>query len=281
MVKHHSIIALLAVSVFAFMFVGCSNTYRDIPPGYVGKVLTPSGWQDKIFEAGQVDIGTVSDNGSSKSLCLLEATTWAAKESFGQHSSEDNEDHRIVINRAPVTVDVRLRLLCPTDPERRNAIFGAITAKGNGQDRVSTITLKDVYEKFAQMDVRSIVHARIQQETDVYWVMSHLLEMNKVLTAMVIDYFKKTGVPLDVQDVAVSNIKPDEKVWDAANAQAAALAQIATIDSVGRALERHPEYLKFKSLEVYKDVALSDKNKGNINWFINAPTSTSIAVPTK
>ena len=87
-------IRILLAMVVSFMFIGCSNVIREIPAGYVGKVLTPSGWQNEIREAGQVDIGTVGGNGTYNTLVLLEATSTAVKESFGQAMGNDKEEDR-------------------------------------------------------------------------------------------------------------------------------------------------------------------------------------------
>src|ERR1035437_6541689 len=52
-----SLFALL----FAILFTGCNN-YVNIPAGFIGKILTPTGWTKGIIEAGQVDLGTPSDD---------------------------------------------------------------------------------------------------------------------------------------------------------------------------------------------------------------------------
>jgi hypothetical protein len=90
--------------------------------------------------------------------------------------------------------------------------------------------------------------------------------MNDKLTKVVITLFEKNGVPLLVQNVSISNVKPDKAIWDAENAKFAAMAQVATIDSVGAALRRNPAYAVFKRFDTYENIAKN--NKGNIQFTI-------------
>lgn len=235
------------------LFVGCSD-FRNIPAGYVGKKLTPSGWDKGILEAGQIDIGAKHSDGTYTSLVLLEATSVSVKESFGMAIDASGEDHRILIGKTPVSVDVYVRMTVPQDPERRNALFAQITPQNTTEDRVSVITVGKVYGQFAQMDIRSGIRAILQQETDVYKVIADLGKFNDKLGNMAIQMFERSGVPLDVQNVTLSNVKMDASVWEAENQKAAALAQVEAITKVGSALRANPEYGLFKKYDTYEKI---------------------------
>ena len=243
---------LLFSVAFAMILIGCSPAIRDIPAGFCAKKLTPSGWDKTILGAGQVDIGQ-QDNGSYTSLVLLEVTSVAVKESFGQ-SVNGGEDHRILVGKTPVSVDVYVRMMAPQDPERRNALFAQITPIKTGVDRVSMITVEQIYKQFAQMDVRSGIREILQKETVVDSVTRNLGKLNDELGAMVIKMFKRSGVPLDVQNVTLSNVKMDQTVWDAENQKAAALAQVEAINKIGAALRANPEYGLFKKYDTYEKI---------------------------
>ena len=240
------------------MFMGCSNDFREIPAGHVGKMLTPTGWQEEIREAGQVDIGKTNANGSYNSLVLLEATSTVVKESFGKAGQGDAEDHRIIISKTPVTVDVYVRMMVPSDPKTRNAIFAQVTPTVI-QEKTSMIKVENIYKQFAQMDVRSGVRAILQKETDVYYISSHLDVLNDRLGAMVVKLFEKNGVPLLVQNATISNIKMDASIWEAENQKTAALAQVEAITKIGAAIRDNPQYMLFKKYDTYKDLANSGK----------------------
>lgn len=242
----------ILITVIALLsLIGCTNDFREIPAGYVGKMLMPTGWQKGILEAGQVDIGTKNSNGSYTTLVLLEATSISVKEEF---SSSSQEDHRILIGKTPVAVDVYVRMSVPQEPEKRNALFALITAKQHG-DRISIIQVEDVYNRFAKMDVRSGIRSVLQKEDSVNNIIKNLDKFNDKLGAMAIQMFERSGTPLIVQNVTISNVKMDATIWEAENQKAAALAQVEVINKVGAALRANPEYLSIRRYDTYEKIA--------------------------
>lgn len=239
---------LLTVLLGTF-FVGCSK-FVNIPAGYVGKILTPTGWTKGIIEAGQVDLGISDQNGQSNSLAILEATSVSIKESF---SKQDSVDNRISIG-VPTTVDVYVRMKVPSDERTRDAIFAQITPESQ-DDRVSVITVEGIYEKLARMDVRSAIRQVLSKYHSVDSVRNNMGKINDELGVMVIDMFKRSGVPLDLQNVTISNTQEDPTVLAARNAQLAAQSEIETIEKVGAALKRNPEYLIAKKYQTYENVS--------------------------
>src|SRR3990172_8501607 len=130
---------LLIGSLALLLLTGCNAVY-DIPPGYVGKTLPPTGWSDDILEAGQINLGKVHGDGTSTSLVLLESTTTTVKEQFmGADESEDKQDHRVrTKNGMPLIVDIYVQIAIPTDKKTRNEIFTVVTPEKT-DPRVSTI----------------------------------------------------------------------------------------------------------------------------------------------
>lgn len=245
---------LSLVFLVAFLLVGCTDHIENIPAGYVGKKLTPTGWDNGILEAGQVNLGTVNSDNSYTSLVLLEASSISVKESFGV---DGNNDHRILIGKSPVTVDVYVRMMIPKEPAKRNAIFAMITPKGKSE-RVSEINVNDIYAKLAQMDIRSGIRSVMQKYTDVTYITTHMDSINNELGAMAIKMFERSGVPLEIQNVTLSNVKMDQTVNDAENQKNAALAQVEAINKIGEAIKSNPGYLQFKKYETLEK--LNGKN---------------------
>jgi hypothetical protein len=245
---------LLLVGIFAMLLIGCTNEIREIPAGFVGKKLTPSGWDKGILEAGQTDIGAKNNDGTYTSLVTLEATSVSTKESFGQSGGANGEeDHRVLIGKTPVSVDVYVRMMVPKESEKRNAIFAQVTPKSIG-DRTSSITVTQIYEQFAKMDIRSGIREVLQKQTDVNYINTHFDEFNDKLGAMAIRMFERSGVPLLVQNVTLSNVKMDQSVWEAENQKTAALAQVEAITKIGTALRANPEYALFKKYDTYEKI---------------------------
>jgi len=267
---------MLLVVVALGLLIGCSPRIREIPAGYIGKVLTPTGWEDKIREAGQIDLGQENGNGTYNVLVLLEATSTTMKEHFGVAGSDptagDNEDHRIIISQVPVTVDIYTRGAIPDAKDQRDAIFAQITPDGTNDQYVKMITINKIYTQFAKMDIRGGTRAVFSRYKSFEWTTAHLDSVNNDLSAMVVATFRQNKVPLIPMNVQVSNIKQDETVWDAENKKQAAIAQVSVIDSIGRILERRPEYMQFMKYETYKTIA--EKNP-NITFLITDGSSSA------
>lgn len=259
-------ILTVALVFAAMLFVGCSNVIKDIPAGYVGKKLMPTGWDKTILEAGQVDLGDQNSNGTYTKLVLLEATSISIKESF---APQGEEDHRIIIGKTPVAVDVYIRLMIPTDIQRRNAIFSQITPK-RLDDYVSSISIGQIYNQFAKVDIRSGVRAILQKQDSVDYILKHMDKFSTDLGAMAIKRFQDNGVPLDVQNVQLSNVKVDQTVWAAENQKAAALSQVEAINKIGEALRKNPEYIAFRKYDTYEKI----KDKiGSFNIYEGFPAT--------
>jgi hypothetical protein len=250
--RKFSVISVMFLMVAMSMFFGCTNNFREIPAGHVGKILTPTGWEKGIREAGMVDVGVKNSSGTYNVLVLLEASATSVKESFGQAGGGNGaEDHRILVGKTPVTVDVYVRMVVPTDPERRNSIFAQIQPDGAN----NAITLSRIYVQFAQMDIRSGIRAILQKEESVEAITKNLDKYNAMLGDMAIRTFEKNGVPLEVQNVTISNIKMDATVWEAENQKAAALAQVEAINKIGAAVRANPEYMQFRKYDTYEKIA--------------------------
>jgi len=270
--------AIVCLGIVALF--GCSNEIREIPAGYVGKILTPTGWETGIREAGQINLGQVNSDGTYSTLVLLEVTSIAIKENFGTAgSNKDAEDHRIIVNKVPLTVDVYTRCMIPSEEKKRDAIFAQVTPVGTSTNRVSLITIKMIYEQFAMMDIRSGTREVFSKYQNFDQINNSLDSINIQLGRMALTTFTQNGVPLTMQNMKVSNVKPDISVWDAENKNAAALAQVEAINKIGAAIRDNPGYITFKKYETYAEIA---KNHPSTNFNIfDGANSTGVVVSNK
>lgn len=269
---------VLFALLFAVFFTGCNN-YVNIPAGYVGKILTPTGWTKGIIEADQVDLGTVGTDNQANSLAVLEATSVSIKESYLKttDSKGGDIDDRISIG-GPTTVDVYVRMKVPADERSRDGIFSQITPTSYDKEaRTSLITVETIYSKLAKMDVRSAIRQVLSKYKNVDSVRAHQDKVNDELGAAVIAMFKRSGVPLELQNVVISNIQPDPAVLEARNKQLAAQSEVATIDSIGAALRRNPQYLVVKKYQTYEAVA----SKGATMVMIDGQDNGRVTLPLK
>lgn len=264
-----TLITLASIALLSFS-IGCDAKVKNIPAGYVGKLLTPTGWDKKILEAGQVDIGATDSDNRGNQLVLLEATSSTMKECFSASGSEaDKQDHRVMLKGGtPVAVDIYVQVSVPSDPELRNAIFAMVTPDKmtgeNNDGRVSAIYLGNVYTRFAQMSIRGKVREIFSQYEDYNDIMKHYPEVNAKVAVMVAEVFKTNKVPLELVSGQISNVKPDETVWAANNKMASADAEVSAITKVGDALKRNPGYIEAKKWDTIRELG----EKGNPNLHI-------------
>jgi len=260
----------------------CSNV-KEIPAGFVGRVLTPTGWENDIREAGQVDLGQSNANGTYNTLVLLEATSTLVKEQFmapDAVGNEDKQDHRVLTRKGtPLAVDVYIRAVIPGgNPDadkQRNNVFALVTPRdGKGDALVRYITVEDVYNRFARMDVRSKVRAIFAGYDDYQAVYSDYQAVNDKISAMVTETFVANGVPLDLQNVSLSNVKPDETLWAAQNQSASALAKVSAINQIGAALRANPEYVTFMKWESLERIAETGSKSGTNTLIITGESGS-------
>lgn len=249
---------------FALVFTACSS-YHEVPPGHVGKVLTPTGWQEKIWEAGMVDLGDTGFGGAQNILVILEADSITVKEQFlTADAMLDKQDHRVLTKKTPLTLDVRIRAIVPPDKDTRNNIFVQVTPLVEKEDpRRRLISVQRVYDQFATMDVRNRIRLIFSQYEGYQEVMAKYAEVNDKISKAIIEAFKLNNVPLKLQGVGISNVKPDPQVWEAENTKAAAEAKVSAINAIGEALRRNPQYVYFMQWEAAEKVASIGAQKGN------------------
>ena len=257
----------LVLALICLCLLACES-YKPIPSGFVGKVLRPTGFEDKIYEAGQVELGTTAENGQASSLVLLEATTVTVKEQFMRQADggADREDHRVLTRqRVPISVDIYVQIAIPEEKKDRDAIFAQVTAKAQGkpEDRTSVILLQDVYNAFVRQTIRGKTREIFMNYEDDREINAHLEKVNKEIASMVADIFKSNHVPLRLINVQLSNIKVDDAVWGAEAKQMAAGSEVEQIRLIGQAIHDNPsfvEYLKWTSL---KEIAATSGKNGN------------------
>ncbi len=262
--KNLFVVTMILTGVF--ILSGCSS-YHEIPTGHVGKILTPTGFQAKIWEAGMADLGEAGMGGAQNILVLLEANSTTVKEQFlSADASPDKQDHRILTkNGTPLAVDVYVRAMVPEDQKSRDAIFAQVTPSADKKDpRTRWITLKDVYARFAAMDVRNRIRETFSKYDGHKDVMANYTAVNKEIAEAVVDVFKLNKVPILLQNVELSNVKPDEAVWEADNEKAAADTKVYSINKIGQALRDNPQYVGFMQWEAAQKIAeIGSKNGTN------------------
>ena len=271
---------ILITCALATMLVSCGmqeDQFFDVPAGHIGKVLTPNGWQKGISEAGQVNLGGQDVDGKRNSLVFLESTAVQVKEQFKDESGVDN---RIIssgrtatdgtrVGQIPLTADVYLRLRVPADLRLRNRVFAEITPqKSENDERVSTITVQRIYNRYAMQEARAIIREVLGSYEDDLDVNLKRGEIQKKLTGDILKRLEDLGVPLQLQSVSLSNVAPDREIQQNRNKSVGAAAQAQTIQQVGKALASNPGYARIREIEAMEMVATEAAKQGKPATFI-------------
>jgi regulator of protease activity HflC (stomatin/prohibitin superfamily) len=272
-----SILLLSAIMCLA----SCQNVVRNIPSGYVGKMLTPTGYSDEILEAGQADLGEVKSNGTSTSLILLEVTTTTIKESFDAAGSDPNEagDHRVrTKDGAPVAVDIYVQVAVPQDKKLRDGIFSMISPQATGDARVSSITIGAVYSQFAKMTIRGNVRSIFAKYQNVDSVYANYARINAEISLMVIDVIKQSKAPFEILNAQLSNVKEDPTILDSKNKLVAAQNEVSAAKMLGEAIAKNPNYLEMRRLQVLEKIGSDSKSTIIV---MDTKSGSSLAIPYK
>jgi regulator of protease activity HflC (stomatin/prohibitin superfamily) len=275
---------LVVVGLFGVVILlgGCADEIRDIPPGYIGKILTPTGWeQAEPRAAGQVNIGTRSQNGTGNQLVLCESTSTTIKEPFGPANPQDPDpnyrvDHRVLTqNGVPVSVDIYVQVGVINDKKWIDSIFAQITpTPDQTQGRLSWISLQTVYDRLARPIIRGKTRQIFAGYDNYESVMAHYEQINARIGGMVASTFKDSKVPLMLVAVQLSNIKADDAIWAALNRKAAAQAEADAANIIGKAMRDNPGYL-----QKYKWDKLVEIKGAGTTVIVNDGGATGTSVP--
>ena len=253
--KHFTLVVACVATVGLSACGGMSQSqYESVPAGYVGKVLTPQGWQRGIIEAGQVNLGGTDSDKRSNNLVLLESGGFQVKESFAQ-DADDHQDHRISTagvngsGQMPVATDVYIRLRVPANETLRNRVFAEITAgPSQNNPRVSWITVQAVYDRFVHQEARSIIRRIVGSYADDRAISANRAEIELALTTALHDRLIQLNAPLELQSVTLSNVMADDTVQSSRNRNGASSSDAANIDAVGAAVARNPSYVALEQV---------------------------------
>ena len=107
-----NLLLLVSLAFLLLGTIGCQQ-FENVPPNDIGMMLTPTGYEEKIYTPGQVDIGQESNYGRGNQLVLLQRSGIEVKEAFS-NADATKEDHRCLTSeREPITLDVRLLFALP------------------------------------------------------------------------------------------------------------------------------------------------------------------------
>lgn len=276
---------LLVLSLATVILTSCgTDTKRTVPPGYMGMILTESGYGDKIYSPGMVDIGEVSMSGGGSKLVIIEIAQNMYKEPFNKINADGN-DHRLQAkDNIPLAGDIYIKIEGPQNDEEIKHAIQTITAKPDTtQDRTYIITLGDIYERYGGPDVRTNVREKIRTYKDVQEIKDNFAAINGEIGLMVIKTFSDAKAPCKILSARFSNLKEDDVIIQAMNEKIAADTKILTIQRLGAALQQYPAYTQMYMIDFLRNYMENGVKEGQTPNILNLQIGggSSVAISPK
>jgi hypothetical protein len=289
-------LALLIITIPALTLAACQE-YVNVPPNYIGLILTPTGYEGKIYTPGQVDVGPVSDGNRANRLVLIQRSGFAVKEQFMKgdpDNAKDTEDHRCVVGPRlePMTLDTRLLLALPNyeTPDGKKDLM-RLAVLGNPkpyphQVRTSELTAQSIYVEQARLQVRGKIRQICAEFESVEAVFKSIADTTSaglssrirkaVATALV-----ESQVPLQLVDAVVSNVKPDPSVMDAIAAKQAAEKRVEAIEVITKFLAQDTDGSRklVYRMQVLQEIVAKADEKGRSTIFMTDVSGGPNVVP--
>jgi regulator of protease activity HflC (stomatin/prohibitin superfamily) len=172
-------IKLIAVFAILGLSIGCTS---QVPPAHLGKVLTSSGYSPDVYPPSRVTVW------GRDTLILLETGTQVKTERVKV----------IMKDKLTLTADVKFRTRISGDKNTINSMFNDIVPEN---ERVS---LDKVYGTYGRMLVRNKGRETLSNYT-VEDVHKNYARISSEIHSSLTKAF--AGVPLEISDVALGNIK--------------------------------------------------------------------------
>jgi len=187
---------IIALCAILLLLAGC---YSQIPAGHKGKILGVSGFQPEIYPPSKVWLADNIWNINHEKLFLVETTTQKYKESVDV----------LLKDKLTLSADVYFRGRIKDNKKMLNGVFNDMKIKGD------VVTNASVYQVYAQMIVRNTAREVLSQ----YGVD----DINKNYGRLSGELYnalkpKLVGLPMEISDITISNIKYPKIVTDAIEA---------------------------------------------------------------
>lgn len=275
-------LALCAFALVAFA-AGCESEIRDVPPSYVGRLLTTTGWADNILTPGQANIGKLDTSGRGSTLVLIQTSAFSVEESFIR-KGENTEDHRVLTSdQSPVSLDIRFLFTSPDIANQKGAedvkrlfTLGNPSQKGN---RVMEISLESIYAEQAKLQVRGKIRDCVGQFKDFDDIFQHRDKLNTTVRKLLSEVLADRNVPLVLVDCQVSNIAPDPQVRDNQIKLQAAQAEIDSMKKLQVYLDQNPSARLIFVLGKLKEIASIASQRGNNTIILSSDLGDLKALP--
>lgn len=186
--------AIMMSAVLALV-VGCGSRV-EVPPAYVGKVLTKNGYAPETIPPSKFRLPACF--AYCDKLILLQANDSGFKETMTVFMPKD---------KLNLAVEVRGTLSIPTTPSIVDAIYDRVTSTPTNDGDTNVIQTKTVYETYGQQALRGIVRSEI-----VKYSIADVLEQREAIGgnihAAIQEKMAGKSTPLIVSRFELADVQP-------------------------------------------------------------------------
>lgn len=288
------VLSLLLLGGIAFGLAACQE-FANVPPSDIAMMLTPTGYDGKIYTPGQVDIGDLDTTKRGNSLVLIQRSGVEVKEQF-LRGNNDGEDHRCLVgpNKEAMSLDIRLVLALPNyeTPEGKKDLLrlfllgNPVATKESA--RILRLTADSIYVQQAQLQVRGKIRQICAQYANFDAAFAAFGDdgengFSRKIEKAVAQALTDNQVPLRLVNAVVSNMKPDQTVTDAISAKQAAEKRVQAIQVITNFLDQDPtgsRKLVYKAQVVQEIIKAADDKGRSVIYMMDLQTAPGTVIPT-
>ncbi len=189
-----SVLAALVLMIMSFLS-GCTE---QVPPGTVGRINTPDGWEEKVLNPGFYTCY------NRDKMYLVDITNKAFNEKMDI----------LVGGKVNLTVNFSVRVRANTgDQEMMKKVFESVTATKTDKDTAYRISIDQLYVTFLRMKALSVPRSVFEVQPDIKTAIANspalAIEIRKQITALA------KSTPLIVDDAEITNYDWPKSITDA------------------------------------------------------------------
>jgi regulator of protease activity HflC (stomatin/prohibitin superfamily) len=251
--KHFSILTLV---ICLFFLVGCGARV-EVPPAYVGKILTKNGYKPDTVPPSKFRLDWCTyPGGYCDKLVLLEASDTPIEEKLKVFMPKD---------KLNLTVDARGTMSVTTEGAVVDQLYARVISQETDNNDVNVITANRIYKTYGVQAVRGIVRSELANYT-IAEIMANRDVVSTKIHAAITKKLKETKTPIQISRFELADVQPPEVIVTAQEAakereidiqKAEADAQVEMVRA-----ERNLEVAKAERLvEREKAEAIAEQNK--------------------
>lgn len=188
--KMRNLMKFSALALAATLMVGCGERV-EVPPGFVGKVMTKDGYQEGLIPTSKLRLP----------FCMNYCDRMVLLDNTDKSYVEPME---IFIPGDKLNINVDLRATLSVDPQKADALFNKLPQVPQS-DQLSVITAESIYTTYGRQILQAEVRALLTKYT-ISEIASNNERINQEIQVLLAEVMGKR-TPFTVRYAGLTNIK--------------------------------------------------------------------------